>query len=134
MSVILGIGTDLCYVERIRHSLDRLGNAWIDRLFSACERELCIAAADPALSFAQSFCGKEACAKALGTGLTQGVEWLDIEVLPYALAPKLQLRNDALNTLMQMVPADHGAELHVTCSSNGLLAQSMVLLSAAPNT
>ena len=79
--MILGIGCDLCYVDRIRRSVTQFGDAYLDHLFSADERVLCKAVSDPVLLFARAFCGKEACAKALGTGFRQGVFFRDMGVV-----------------------------------------------------
>ena len=130
--MILGIGADLCYIERIRRSLDHFGDAWIDHLFSANERELCMAVADPAVLFAQGFCGKEACAKALGTGLAGGLGWRDIEVLPSSSGVSLRLQERALNFLARMMPEGYEACPHVACCGDKRLAQSLVLISAVP--
>lgn len=132
--MILGIGADICYVERIRRSLNRFGDAWIDHLFSANERKLCTTAADPAVLFAQGFCSKEACAKALGTGLAIGVDWRDIEVLQSGSGASLQLRDEALDVLVRMTRDGYEARLYVTCFGDKWLAQSLVVISAVPNT
>jgi phosphopantetheine--protein transferase-like protein len=64
--VILGIGIDLCRIPRIRRSVERLGEAWLEELFATEERDRCAASLDSGLAFARGFACKEACAKALG--------------------------------------------------------------------
>jgi holo-[acyl-carrier protein] synthase len=80
MKLILGIGIDLCRIARIRRSVDRLGEAWIEELFTAEEQTYCTGALDRGLAFACGFACKEACAKALGSGFADGVHPLDIVV------------------------------------------------------
>jgi holo-[acyl-carrier protein] synthase len=125
--MILGVGADLCHVERIRRSLLRFGDAWIDHLFSQEERRLCAANADPGLLYARGFCGKEACAKALATGLADGVDWRDIEVLQSPTDTRLRLTGAALDRLTSMTPQHHRANLIITCSGDRRLAQAFVL-------
>jgi holo-[acyl-carrier protein] synthase len=128
--MILGIGSDLCYVDRIRRSLTRFGDAYIDSLFSVDERALCEAVPDPVLLFARGFCGKEACAKALATGMGNDVGWRDIEVLQTGPATSLRLSNGALKRLVHITPAVHNPVLHITCCGDRQIAQAFVVISA----
>jgi len=129
--VILGIGVDLCRVARIRRSILRLGDAWINHLFSAEERQLCCAVADPALLFAQGFCGKEACSKALGTGVADGIDWRDIEVLQVFADISLRIAGVAYERLVELTPRGHVAMLQISCSGDGELAQAFVVASSS---
>lgn len=129
--MIIGIGVDLCSVERIRRSLQRFGDSWIDHIFTMDERRLCVVQADPALLFAQAFCGKEACAKALGTGMTNGVEWRDIEVLGINAA-YLRLSGAARERLNEVTPPNCRAELRITCGGDGVFAQAFVIAVSVP--
>ncbi len=79
--MILGIGTDLIEVERIRRSIDRHGARFLDRIFTKHEQTYCLKHRDIAIHFAARFAAKEAVAKALGTGITQHVHWHDIEII-----------------------------------------------------
>lgn len=124
--MILGVGVDLCSVERIRHSLRRFGDPWIDQVFTADERQLCAAHADPALLFSQAFCGKEACAKALGTGMTNEIDWQDIEVLG-TNGVNLRLSGFAQIRLKEITPPNCRAELQISCSGDRHFAQSFVI-------
>ncbi|MFD0937953.1 holo-ACP synthase, partial [Methylobacterium trifolii] len=79
--MILGIGSDLCDIDRIARSLERFGERFTHRVFTRGEREKCDRRAARAPSYARRFAAKEACAKALGTGLSRGVFWRDMEVV-----------------------------------------------------
>jgi holo-[acyl-carrier protein] synthase len=128
--MILGVGVDLCQVERIRRSLKGLGDAWIDELFTAEECRLCRMRADHALLFARAFCGKEACFKALGTGVTVKVGWHDIEILQSGPSAAAQLSGGALQRLREITPPRHAAVVHVSCAGGAELAQAFVTISA----
>lgn len=130
--MILGIGFDLCNVERVRRSLKRLGDAWLGELFSDDERAHCMAAYDPALQFARAFCGKEACAKALGTGFADEVGWLDIEVLPPCSGPRVRLHQEALARLVLLTPVGHESRVDVAFGGDARLARAIVLMTAIP--
>jgi len=79
--MIVGSGIDLAEIGRIRHSIDRYGSRFLDRIYTAGEQAYCLRKRNSAESFAARFAAKEAGAKALGTGISQGVGWLEIEVL-----------------------------------------------------
>jgi holo-[acyl-carrier protein] synthase len=128
--MIIGIGTDLCYVERIRRSLSRFGHAYLDEIFTKDERQPKASAIDPAAFYTRAFCGKEACAKALGTGFINGVGWKDIEVLQARSGTTLRLSDGALDRLRELTPTECRAALHVTCASNRQMAQASVIISA----
>lgn len=78
--MIVGTGIDLMEIERIQHSLDRYGPRFLDRIYLAGEQEYCLRKRNAAESLAARFAAKEAAAKALGTGISHGVSWLEIEV------------------------------------------------------
>lgn len=130
--MILGVGIDLCQVERIRRSLKGLGDDWIDQLFTADERKLCQLGADHALLFARAFCGKEACFKALGTGRTADVGWRDIEILQSRSLASARLSGGALQRLQEITPARRAAVAHVACAGGAELAQAIFTISAVP--
>jgi holo-[acyl-carrier protein] synthase len=79
---ILGIGNDIIKVSRIKKILDRYQNHFLNRLFTKKEQAYCLAKKEPALHLAGRFAGKEAIVKALGTGFTKGLSWLDFEIIP----------------------------------------------------
>ncbi|SHN84296.1 holo-ACP synthase [Bradyrhizobium erythrophlei] len=130
--MILGVGVDLCQVERIRRSLRGLGEAWIDELFTAEERRLCQLGADHALLFGRAFCGKEACFKALGTENTAEVGWRDIEILQSGSLASARLSGGALQRLQEITPPGHVVRVHVACAGGAGLAQAIVTISAVP--
>jgi holo-[acyl-carrier protein] synthase len=132
--VILGLGSDLCNIERIQASLDRFGDRFIDRVFTDVER----AKADKrvmtrAATFAKRFAAKEAFAKAVGTGFNQGVFLKDIGVvnLPSG-APTLALSGGAKAKLDAMTPPGHAVDIHVTLTDDHPWAQAFVILYARP--
>jgi holo-[acyl-carrier protein] synthase len=129
--MILGVGVDLCQVERVRRSLQGLGDDWIDELFTAEERRLCQLGADHALLFARAFCGKEACFKALGTGNTSEVGWRDIEILQSGPTVTARLSGGALQSLQEIAPPGYAAVVHVACAGRAGLVQATVTISAA---
>jgi holo-[acyl-carrier protein] synthase len=131
--MILGIGCDLCHVDRIRRSLRRFGNDWIDELFTLDERTICKNGLDPALLFTRAFCGKEACSKALTTGINEEIRWRDIEVLQTGIHASLRLFNGALAQLWSLSPVNCHPLLHFTCSGDQNIAQALVVISAAPS-
>ena len=78
--MIVGSGIDLAEIERIQHSMDRYGQRFLDRVYTATEQAYCLSKRKSAESLAARFAAKEAGAKALGTGISHGVNWLEIEV------------------------------------------------------
>lgn len=127
--MIVGIGADLCRIERIRRSLDHLGRPWIEELFTAKEAEWCSSAPDPGLKFATLFCCKEACAKALGTGFTNKVDARDIEFSP---SIEVVLHHGARARLKRLTPLDHSSQFQVSISNTDFFAMSVALLQAVP--
>jgi len=79
--MIVGSGIDLAEIERIQHSMDRYGQRFLDRVYTATEQAYCLSKRKSAESLAARFAAKEAGAKALGTGISHGVNWLEIEVV-----------------------------------------------------
>jgi holo-[acyl-carrier protein] synthase len=131
--MILGIGSDLCDIRRIERSLARFGDRFTGRIFTAGERAKCDARAARAGSYARRFAAKEACAKALGTGLNQGVFWRDMEVLNLAGGrPVMRLSGGALERLRRLTPPGHEAVVHVSLTDDPPLAQAFVVIEARP--
>jgi holo-[acyl-carrier protein] synthase len=132
--VVLGLGSDLCNIARIENSIARFGDRFLDRLFTDIER----AKADKrqmtrAATYAKRFAAKEACSKALGTGLRRGVFWRDMGVvnLPSG-APTLALTGGAAARLAEMTPAGYSAAIHLTITDDHPWAQAIVLITASP--
>lgn len=131
--MILGIGSDLCDIRRIARSLDRFGTRFTERLFTAGEQARSEGRVSRAESYARRFAAKEACSKALGTGLRAGVFWRDMEVvnLPGG-KPTLRLSGGALERLRRMTPPGHEAVLHVSMTDDPPIAQAFVIIEARP--
>lgn len=131
--MIIGLGSDLCDIRRIESSLARFGDRFTHRVYTEAERLKCEARAARAPSYARRFAAKEACAKALGTGMSQGVFWHDVEVvnLPSG-APALRLTGGAETRLAAMTPPGHEARIHVTMTDEPPIAQAFVIIEALP--
>jgi holo-[acyl-carrier protein] synthase len=131
--MIVGIGSDLCDIRRIERSLQRFGDRFTHRIFTEGERARSDRRAARAPSYARRFAAKEACAKALGTGLSHGVFWRDMEVVNLRSGkPTLRLTGGALARLQTMVPEGHKAVLHVSLTDDPPLAQAFVIIEAVP--
>lgn len=131
--MILGLGSDLADIRRIEKTLERFGERFVRRVFTDREIAKAEGRANKAATYAKRFAAKEACSKALGTGLAQGTFWRDMEVtnLPSG-RPTLTLTGGALKHLEAMVPAGYRADIHVTLTDDYPLAQAMVIISAVP--
>ncbi|WP_332685128.1 holo-ACP synthase [Bosea sp. (in: a-proteobacteria)] len=131
--MILGIGSDLCDIRRIENSLTRFGERFTQRIFTEGERAKSDRRAGRAPSYARRFAAKEACAKALGTGMGSGVFWRDMEVvnLPGG-RPTLKLTGGAAARLAAMTPPGHEAVVHVSLTDDPPLAQAFVVIEARP--
>lgn len=131
--MIVGIGSDLCDIRRIARSLERFGDRFTHRVFTAGERARSDRRAARAPSYARRFAAKEACAKALGTGLARGVFWRDMEVMNLPGGrPTLRLTGGAAARLADLIPAGHRANVHVSLTDDPPLAQAFVVIEAVP--
>jgi holo-[acyl-carrier protein] synthase len=132
--VILGIGSDLCNIERIQASLDRFGDRFVQRVFTEVERAK--AESRPftrAGTYAKRFAAKEAFSKAVGTGFKRGVFMRDIGVVnAKSGAPTLALTGGAKERLDAMAPVGHRAEVHLTMTDDHPFAQAFVIIAAVP--
>ena len=131
--MIIGIGNDLCNIERIEKTLLRFGERFEARVFTETEIALARRRRRTAETYAKRFAAKEACAKALGTGLSHGVFWRDMGVvnLPGG-KPTMQLTNGALARLHAITPAGHRPLIHLTITDDFPLAQAFVIIEALP--
>ncbi|AOF92073.1 holo-ACP synthase [Sinorhizobium sp. RAC02] len=131
--MIIGIGSDLIDIRRVEKSLERFGTRFTERCFTDIERAKSDGRKNRAASYAKRFAAKEACSKALGTGLAQGVFWKDMGVvnLPGG-KPTMRLTGGALERLAQMLPAGHEARIHITITDDFPLAQAFVIIEALP--
>jgi len=131
--MILGIGTDLIDIRRIEKSLDRFGERFTMRMFTAVERQKSDRRAQRAASYAKRFAAKEACAKALGTGIANGVYWTDMGVETLSGGkPTLRLTNGAAARLVALTPPGMLAQIDLTITDDYPLAQAFVVISAVP--
>ena len=132
--MILGIGSDLCNIDRIENSLERFGDRFINRVFTEAERAR--AEKRPltrAGTYAKRFAAKEAFSKAVGTGFKRGVFMKDIGVVNKASGePTLALTGGARVRLDEMVPEGHVAEVLLTMSDDYPFAQAFVIITARP--
>jgi holo-[acyl-carrier protein] synthase len=133
--MIIGLGSDLCDVRRIRAVLERHGDRFLDRIFTPAERAKAEQRANRAETYAKRFAAKEACAKALGTGFRRGVFWRDMGVvnLPSG-APTMKLSGGALERLKAITPPGCKAAISVSLTDEGPTAQAIVIITAIPQT
>ncbi len=131
--MIIGIGSDLIDIRRIEKTIERYGDRFLDRVFTETERLKSDRRVNRAASYAKRFAAKEACAKALGTGLNHGVFWRDMGVVNLPSGqPTLKLTSGAAERLQSLLPAKHVAQIHLTITDDFPLAQAFVLISAIP--
>lgn len=131
--MIIGIGSDLCDIRRIEDSLERFGQRFVDRCFTPVEQAKSDKRAARAASYAKRFAAKEACAKALGTGIRKGVYWKDMGVVNLASGqPTMSLTGGAAERLAAITPAGHRAVLHLSITDDYPLAQAFVVIEAVP--
>ena len=129
--MIIGIGSDLCDIRRVEQTLERFGERFTQRCFTAIERQRSDRKAGRAASYAKRFAAKEACAKALGTGIGQGVFWRDIGVVNLRSgAPTLHLTGGAAGRLAALTPPGHAARIHLTITDEYPLAMAQVMIEA----
>ena len=131
--MILGIGTDLANIERIEATLARFGDRFRNRVFTETEQSKAERRKDVAGTYAKRWAAKEACSKALGTGLRMGIAWKDMAVtnLPTG-QPVMALTGWALERLESMTPPGHEAIVHVTLTDDHPWAQAFVVIEARP--
>ncbi len=133
--MIIGIGSDLCNIERITATLDKFGARFVGRVFTDIEQAKAAKRTDSirAATFAKRFAAKEACAKALGTGIYRGVFFRDMGVVNLPSGqPTLQLTGGALEKLRSMTPAGMTARIHLTLTDDHPWAQAFVIIEALP--
>ena len=131
--MIIGIGSDLSDIRRIHRSLERFGSRFTHRIFTELERSRSEKKTDPASSYAKRFAAKEACAKALGTGMRAGVFWRDMGVVNMRSGqPTMVLTGGALTRLNTMTPPGHKAVLHLSLTDDHPYAQAFVIIEAVP--
>jgi holo-[acyl-carrier protein] synthase len=131
--VILGIGSDLIDIRRIERTLERFGDRFVERIFTEVERRKSDGRKNRAASYAKRFAAKEACSKALGTGLRKNVYWRDMGVANLRSGkPTMELTGGALARLIAITPPGMTAQIDLTITDDFPLAQAIVVISAAP--
>lgn len=131
--MIIGLGSDIIAIRRIERTLARFGERFIERVFTDAERAKSEGRATRAASYAKRFAAKEACSKALGTGLRGGVFWRDMGVVNLPSGrPTLRLTGGAAKRLAEVTPPGMVAKLDLSLSDDHELAQAIVVISAVP--
>ncbi len=131
--MIIGIGNDLIDIRRIEKTLEKHGDRFTQRVFTETERAKSDRRRNRAASYAKRFAAKEACSKALGTGLSKGVFWRDMGVVNLPSGkPTLKLDGGALKRLEEITPPGHVADIHLTITDEHPLAQAIVIIYACP--
>ncbi|MBI1244184.1 MAG: holo-ACP synthase [Alphaproteobacteria bacterium] len=131
--MILGLGSDLVDIRRVEKTLDRFGERFTNRIYTAGERAKSDRRANRAASYARRFAAKEACSKALGTGFRHSVFWRDMEVvnLPGG-KPTMRLSGGALARLEKLLPPGMRAQIDVSLTDDPPIAQAIVIITAVP--
>ena len=131
--MIIGVGSDLIDITRIERTLARFGDRFLERCYTAVERERSEARAGRVESYAKRYAAKEACAKALGTGFRRGVYHRDMGVVNLTTGrPTMALTNGALQRLKELTPPGMTARIDVTLTDEPPMAQAVVIISAEP--
>ncbi len=131
--MILGIGSDITDVRRIAKVIERHGERFLDRIFTQTERARAERRKNRIETYAKRFAAKEACAKALGTGLRAGVWWRDMGVVNRPSGqPTMQLTGGALRRLQAITPPGHEAQIDLTIADEGPMAVAYVIISSVP--
>jgi holo-[acyl-carrier protein] synthase len=129
--MILGIGNDIIDIRRIEASIARFGDRFLNRIYTATERARSDDRVKPAASYAKRFAAKEACAKALGTGLRRGVFWRDMGVINLPSGrPTLLLTGGAAVQLARLTPPGFDARIDLTLTDDHPWAEAIVIISA----
>jgi len=132
--MILGLGNDIIDIDRIERTIARFGDRFLDRVFTDVERLKSDRRSERAASYAKRFAAKEACAKALGTGLRQGVFWRDMGVINLPTGrPTLVLTGGAARQLARITPPGFAARIDLSLTDDYPLAQAIVIISGIPS-
>ena len=132
--MILGLGSDISDVRRVAKVIERHGDRFLTRVFTDTERARADRRKNRVETYAKRFAAKEACAKALGTGIRNGVWWRDMGVVNMPSGrPTMKLTGGALKRLQEITPAGHEAQIDLTISDEGPMAVAFVIISAVPS-
>lgn len=131
--MILGVGSDLADIRRVARALERFGDRFTQRVFTDAERARAGRRAGAAATYAKRFAAKEACAKALGTGIRHGVFWRDMGVVNLPSGqPTLALTGGAAARLARITPPGLAAAIHLSLTDDDPYAQAFVVIEALP--
>lgn len=131
--MILGLGSDSIDIRRIEKTIDHHGERFLNRVFTDIERQKSDRRRLRAASYAKRWAAKEACAKALGTGMNQGVFWKDMGVVNLPSGkPTIVLTGGAAKRLEMLTPAAHKAQIDISITDDFPVAQAIVIISAIP--
>jgi len=131
--MILGVGTDLANIDRIAGVLERHGDRFRNRVFTEVEQRKAERRKDVAGTYAKRWAAKEACSKALGTGLRMGISWKDMAVSNLKTGqPVMTVTGWAAERLKEMTPEGHEATIHVSLTDDYPWAQAFVVIEAQP--
>jgi holo-[acyl-carrier protein] synthase len=131
--MIIGIGTDLIDIRRVEKTLERFGERFVKRVFTDIERQRSDKRHERAASYAKRFAAKEACSKALGTGIRMGVNWREMGVVNLPTGqPTLHLEGSAAERLARLTPKGFVPRIDLTITDDYPLAQAFVVISAWP--
>jgi holo-[acyl-carrier protein] synthase len=131
--MIIGIGSDITDIRRIEKVIGRHGERFLSRIFTDDERARAERKKNRVETYAKRFAAKEACSKALGTGIRGGVWWRDMGVVNLPSGrPTMQLTGGALQRLLKLTPQGFDARIDLTITDEGPMAQALVIISAVP--
>ena len=132
--MIIGLGNDVIDIRRIEETLERFGDRFVQRIFTETEQRKSDRRRQRAASYAKRFAAKEACSKALGTGLRNGVFWRDMGVVNLPSGrPTLVLTGGAAAQLAKLTPAGYQARIDLTLTDDYPMAQAIVIISGVPD-
>lgn len=131
--MIIGLGNDIIDIRRIEETIERYGERFLTRIFTEVERAKSDRRRLRAASYAKRFAAKEACSKALGTGIRKGVFWRDMGVVNLASGrPTMRLTGGAALRLRELTPDGLDSRIDLTITDDFPLAQAIVIISAIP--
>ncbi|MBK0400059.1 holo-ACP synthase [Limibaculum sp. M0105] len=132
--MIVGIGSDIADIRRIERTLERFGNRFVQRVFTEIEQAKSERRRERVASYAKRWAAKEACSKALGTGLRMGVNWREMGVVNLPSGqPTMQLTGGAAVRLRTLIPPGLAPRVHVTITDDHPYAQAFVVIEAIPS-
>jgi holo-[acyl-carrier protein] synthase len=133
--MIIGLGSDIADVRRIARSIERYGERFLTRIYTPTERAKADKRANRVETYAKRFAAKEACSKALGTGMRRGVFWRDMGVINLPSGrPTMTLTGGALKRLQAITPPGCETRIDVSLTDEGPTAQAIVIITAVPRT